>query len=144
MKYPDLKFWNFPTIPLTSNSLCKKFVNRSFPKQKNSIHFPCKSNRLFSKSFECFLTKPDINRNHSNRNSVIWVGVMGVFSRKEDGCLVDIMQLSTMQKLAIQMFVQDFSKLERKSRHPTHFMLQSSNEWERFNELCLLMKETLL
>ncbi|CAF0874531.1 unnamed protein product [Adineta ricciae] len=56
------------------------------------------------------------------------------FEQKLDD--MDIMQLSTMQKLAIQMFVQDFSKLERKARNPTHFMLQSSNEWERFNELC--------
>ncbi|CAF1075088.1 unnamed protein product [Adineta steineri] len=49
---------------------------------------------------------------------------------------IDIMQLSTMQKLAIQMFTQDSSTLEKKSRNPTQFMLQPSNEWERFNELC--------
>jgi hypothetical protein len=52
---------------------------------------------------------------------------------------IDLMQLSTMQRLAIQMFIQDPSKSEKKaigSRNPTQFILQPSNEWERFNELC--------
>lgn len=41
-----------------------------------------------------------------------------------------------MQRLAIQMFVQDSPKKVRKSRNPNQFILQSSDEWERFNELC--------
>jgi hypothetical protein len=42
------------------------------------------------------------------------------------------MQLSSTQRLAIQMFAQD----PLKSRNPNQFILQPSNEWERFNELC--------
>ncbi|CAF4968393.1 unnamed protein product, partial [Rotaria sp. Silwood1] len=49
---------------------------------------------------------------------------------------IDLMQLSSMQRLAIQMFVQDPSKSIKKSRNPNQFILQPSNEWERFNELC--------
>ncbi|CAF3017866.1 unnamed protein product [Rotaria socialis] len=49
---------------------------------------------------------------------------------------IDLMQLSTMQRLTIQMFVQDTTKSVRKTRNPTQFILPPSNEWERFNELC--------
>ncbi|CAF4128186.1 unnamed protein product [Rotaria sp. Silwood2] len=49
---------------------------------------------------------------------------------------IDLMQLSSMQRLAIQMFVQDPSKSIKKTRNPNQFILQPSNEWERFNELC--------
>lgn len=47
------------------------------------------------------------------------------------------MQLSTMQRLAVQMFVQDSSKSAKKSKPSTPFMVEPSNEWERFNELCM-------
>ncbi|CAF1397791.1 unnamed protein product [Rotaria sordida] len=49
---------------------------------------------------------------------------------------IDLMQLSSMQRLAIQMFVRDPLKSIRKSKNPNQFILQPSNEWERFNELC--------
>lgn len=42
-----------------------------------------------------------------------------------------------MQRLAIQMFVQDSSKSVKKSKPSTPFMVEPSNEWERFNELCM-------
>ncbi|CAF4261014.1 unnamed protein product, partial [Rotaria magnacalcarata] len=49
---------------------------------------------------------------------------------------IDLMQLSAMQRLTIQMFVQETAKSVRKTRNPTQFILPPSNEWERFNELC--------
>ena len=61
--------------------------------------------------------------------------------REEFICLSpsDLMQLTAMQRLAIQMFVQEPMKSEKKpssARNATQFILQPSNEWERFNELC--------
>jgi hypothetical protein len=44
------------------------------------------------------------------------------------------MQLSPIQRLAIQMFVQNPSK----SKNSVQSTLPPSNEWERFNELCML------
>ena len=54
------------------------------------------------------------------------------------------MQLSTMQRLTVQMFAQDTAKSMRKTRNPTQFILPPSNEWERFNELCNHLKDKII
>ena len=61
----------------------------------------------------------------------IGIEITQIKVRIEPFCL-DLMQLSSMQKLAIQMFVQD----PLKSRNASQFIQSPSNEWERFNELC--------